>query len=83
MRVIAKVHVLGKVSRPWKDRDGVNRVTNIANVSQNNGEIVDSIRLTQEQFDSVVSGKDYTVTADYGTSINGNYLRIMDIAEIK
>lgn len=47
MRVIAKVHVLGKVSRPWKDRDGVNRVTNIANVSQNNGEIVDSIRLTQ------------------------------------
>lgn len=78
MRVKAYVTLLGKVAKPWKDR-----VLHYANVMQENGEIIDTVRLTQEQYNTLLAGKAYTITADYGTGNNGGYLRIVDIAETK
>lgn len=83
MRVKVYVTLLGKVAKPWKDREGIERVSYSANVMQENGEIIDTIRLTQEQYNTLIAGKAYTVTADYGTGNNGGYLRIVDIAETK
>lgn len=83
MRVKAYVTLLGKVAKPWKDRDGIERVSYSGNVMQENGEIIDTVRLTQEQYNALFAGKAYTITADYGTSNNGGYLRIVDIAETK
>lgn len=83
MRVIANVTLLGKVSKPWKDREGVERISYSANIMQNNGEIIDTIRLSQEQFNNLLAGKAYTITADYGNGSNGGYLRIVNIIETK
>lgn len=81
MRVSAHVQVLGKVTQTWKDKEGVERLSYTANIVQNNGEIIDKIRLNETQYNNIVVGKVYTLTADYGTGSNGNYLRILDIAE--
>lgn len=83
MRVYANVNLLGKVAKPWKDKDGNERVSYTANVMQENGQIIDTIRLTKEQYNTLLAGKIYTVTADYGTGNNGGYLRIVDISEAK
>lgn len=83
MRVKANITLLGKVTKPWKDREGIDRVSYSANVMQENGEIIDTIRLTQEQYNPLLAGKAYTITADYGVGSNGGYLRIVDITETK
>ena len=83
MRVKATINVIGKVSKPWKDLEGKEHLSYSANIMQCNGEVIDTIRLTREQFDTVESGKNYTLTADYGTGKNGAYLKIVDITESK
>ena len=83
MRVKSYVHVLAKVKKAWKESQGVERLIYSANIMQEQGEIIDTIRLTQEQFDMIESNKNYVITADYATGKNGGYLRLASIAPEK
>ncbi len=83
MRLYANVNLLGKVAKPWKDKEGNERTSYSANIMQENGQIIDTLRLTQEQYNNVTAGKNYTITADYGNGSNGAYLRIVNISENK
>lgn len=83
MRLSAQVTILAKVAKPWKDKEGNERVSYSANFMQDNGQIIDSVRLTQEQYNVVVAGKNHTITADYGVGTNGGYLRVINISENK
>lgn len=79
MRVTAHVFILARLQRPWTDSAGMEKMAYSANVSQLNGEVIDTIRLTKEQYDSVEANKSYLVTADYGIGKNGGYLRLVSI----
>ncbi len=81
MRVKALVTVLGKVEKTWVDKEGVTHPSFSVNIMQESGQIVESIRLNAEQYKLVEANKVYTIFADYGTSKNGAYLKVIDIAE--
>lgn len=81
MRVQAEVVVLGKVITPWTDAEGNERSSYSANIMQCNGEIVEKLRLSKTQYDGVVAGKSYIITADYGTGRNGGYLKITNFEQ--
>ncbi len=84
MRVKANITLVGKVIKQWTNKEnGIERPLYYGNIVQENGEIVDTIRLTPEQYNTLLAGKQYTITADYGTGSNGGYLRIVDITETK
>lgn len=83
MRVSANVHVLAKLKKPWTDDAGNERQSYSANIMQNNGEIVSTIRLTADQYAKIENGKSYSIFADFGTGRNGAYLKIVDINENK
>lgn len=83
MKVTALVQILGKVQKPWKDSDGNERISYSVNIMQDNGTIIDIIRLSKEQFECVEANKPYTLEADFGTGKNGAYLRITDIHPAK
>lgn len=83
MRVNSIVHVLAKIQKPYIDSNGIERISYSANVMQNGGEIIDTIRLTLEQYQSIEPNKQFTITADYGTGKNGNFLRLVDITSTK
>ena len=83
MKVTALVQVLGKVQKPWKDSDGNERISYSVNIMQDNGTIIDIIRLSKEQFECVEANNSYTLEADFGTGKNGAYLRITDIHPAK
>lgn len=83
MRVIATVHVLAKLQKPWTADDGTTRTFFSANVMQDNGEIISTIKLTQEQFNVIEAGKSYNVTALFGVGKNGGYLRFLDFIPTK
>ena len=83
MRVKAVINLLGKVTKPWKDKDGNDRISYKVNYGQENNEIVDTLPVTFEQYNMLVVGKTYVVSADYGTGTNGGYLRVLDITENK
>lgn len=83
MRVHASVTLIGKVAKPWKDSEGVERVSYSCHIMQNEGEIVETIRITQAQYNVLIAGKPYLITADYGVGKNGGYLRIVNIEETK
>lgn len=82
MRVKAIVHVLGKYTNSWKDKEtNAERVSHIANIMQENGTIIDTLRLNVDQYNVVEAGKIYTISADYAKGQNGAYLNIIDITE--
>lgn len=83
MQMKAIITLIGKKVTKWNDKDGVEHLSYIANISQNNGCDVSTIRLNEEQFNRIESNKVYTITCEYNTSKNGNYLRIIDIVESK
>lgn len=79
MRILAKVHVLARTQKPWSDSNGVERLSYSINIMQEQGQIIDTLRLNQEQYNIVEANKPYTVIADYGTGRNGSFLRVVDI----
>lgn len=83
MKVNAVVTLLGKLKTSWMDNNKVERFIYKGNIMQDNGEIVDTIRLTEEQFNTLATGKVYTISANYGTGLNGGYLKITSITENK
>lgn len=76
---MAKTHVLAKVQKPWKDSNGVERLSYSINIMQEQGQVIDTLRLNQEQYNMIEANKPYTVIADYGTGKNGSFLRVVDI----
>lgn len=83
MEVTAKVQLLGKIAKPWTDKDGKDHTSYKGHIGQNQLSIVETINLTREQFTQLEAGKSYTLTADYGVGKNGAYLRINSFMEIK
>lgn len=83
MRVTAKVHVLAKVQKPWTDSNGVERLSYSINIMQEQGQVIDTLKLNQEQYNLVEANKSYTVIADYGSGKNGSFLRVVDIVADK
>lgn len=76
---MAKTHVLAKVQKPWKDSNGVERLSYSINIMQEQGQVIDTLRLNQDQYNMVEANKPYTIIADYGTGKNGSFLRVVDI----
>ena len=83
MRLIGNVQILAKLKNPWVDSNGIEKISYSANILQNNGEVIDTIKLSLEQFNSIEPNKPYQITADFGTGRNGGYLRIIDITPVK
>ena len=83
MKVTALGQVLGKVQKPWKDSEGNERISYSVNIMQDNGTIIDTLRLTKEQYEAIEPNKPYTLEAEYGTGKNGGYLRIFGIQPAK
>lgn len=83
MKVSAVITLLGKVKKTWTDSNNVERLSYKGNIMQDNGEIIDTISLTEEQFNTLATGKVYNVSANYGTGSNGGYLKITSITENK
>lgn len=83
MRVEANVFVLAKISKPWKDSAGNVQTSYSANIMQDKGTIIDTIRLNQEQFSQIEPNQSYVITSDFGTGRNGAYLRVVDIRSEK
>jgi len=83
MRIIAKIHALAKVQKPWTDSNGVERFSYSINIMQDQGQIIDTLRLNQEQYTMIEANKPYTIFADYGTGKNGPFLRVVDIVADK
>ena len=83
MKVTAMVHILAKLAKPWKDSEGKEHTSYSANIMQDGGTIIDTLRLTQEQFEGIEANKPYTIEADFGTGKNGAYLRILKIYTTK
>lgn len=76
------VQLLGKVATPWTDKEGNPHMSYKGHIGQRNLEIVESIKLTKEQYESVQAGKSYELLTEYGISKNGaGYLRITNITE--
>ncbi len=80
---MAKTHVLAKVQKPWTDSNGVERLSYSINIMQEQGQVIDTLRLNQDQYNMVEANKPYTIIADYGTGKNGSFLRVVDIVADK
>jgi len=84
MRVTAKVHVLAKIQKPWIDSNGTERLSFSINIMQEQGQVIDTLRLNQEQFNLVEANKQFAIIADYNSKgKNGAFLNVIDIISEK
>lgn len=83
MRINAKVYVLAKLAKPWIDSNGHQQTSYSVNISQNDGEIIDTLRIPEACFALVQPNSYCEIVADYGIGKNGGYLRVLNISEAK
>lgn len=83
MQLKATVFIIGKRISIYKDKEGVEHTTYIANISQNNGEILEMLRINQQQYDKINSNTMYNLLCEYSSTKYGNYLKIVDIIDNK
>ncbi len=72
--------VLAKLSAPWTDSNGNARTSYSINVAQDNGRVIDRLRVSKEHWDTIEANCEYEITADVSSGKNGLYLRVTDIA---
>lgn len=78
MKIEAYFTALGKFTKPWT-KDGKVNNSYAVNIMQNNGMIIDTIRLTSDLYEKIEAGREYRLIAHYMLGKNGGYLRIEDI----
>lgn len=79
MNVEFSVYVLGKLIKHWTGSDGKEYFSYTVNIAQNDGEIIDTLRLSKEQYEMIEVKRPYLVNATYGVGKNGGYLRLISI----
>ena len=84
MKLTANVMILAKFEKPWNDSHGKEHISWVANIAQKNGMIIDTLRLSKEQYESIEAGKNYMINAEYGKNNTGaGYLRVLSILPAK
>ena len=83
MKLYGTVNILGKVEKPWTDTTGAEHISYSMNIMQENGQIIDTLRVSKEQFNTVEAGKPYVFHAEYGVGKNGSYLRVLGFSTEK
>lgn len=79
MLLQAHVTLIGKDSSDYKDNTGSLKKSCLANISQKNGKIIDTVRVPEELFDILESGEAYVFDMVSSNGRNGLYLRLVDI----
>lgn len=79
MELIAHVKMIGTDSSDYMDKTGAARTACYANVSQKNGQIIDTVRIPPEFLSMLKQGEDYNFSMISSNGRNGLYLRLVDI----
>lgn len=80
MHVQMRVQAVGKSRNSWRNKYDQAVDSLSGNFSQNGGALVDTLRLTQKQFDAWETDQSYLVKANLAKShSNGLYLQVLDI----
>lgn len=74
MFIQAVLRILSKKEKPFTAKDGSLRTTYSLNYSQLDDEIVGTISVSENIFNSCEKGKIYELTGEYRSSSNGNFI---------
>ena len=83
MKLMAKVLLIGKNAVTFTDASGNVRTSFTANIAQENGKIIDTIKVPEELFPMLEGGNEYDVELLSTTGKTGTYLRVTGITPLK
>lgn len=83
MKLTAKVVLIGKDTKNYVDANGNSKSMYLANIAQENGKIIDTIKVPEELFPMLEGGNEYDVELLSTTGKNGTYLRVTGITPLK
>lgn len=81
MQISAKVQAIGKRKNSWKNAEGQMIDSLFGNFSQDNGAIIDELRLQENQFEAWETGRTYTVRGNLLKGRSGLYLQVVEIVQ--
>lgn len=79
MELQGNVTVIGLDSNNYIDKTGTARTSHVANISQRNGKIIDTVRIPPELYAILKPGENYIFSMLTSSGRNGLYLRLVDI----
>ncbi|MBQ9699176.1 MAG: hypothetical protein IJV71_00995 [Lachnospiraceae bacterium] len=80
MIIQIKITVVGKVTDTWKGDDGTERPSYKVNYIQDNGIIIGQLKVSEEIYNSIEAGKEYSLSGTYNIGKNGGYVCITGIS---
>lgn len=83
MKLTAKVVLIGKDATTFVDANGNKRTSYLANIAQEQGRIIDTLRVPEESFAILEAGHEYLVELVSSTGKNGTYIRVINISPVK
>lgn len=79
MQITAKVQAIGKRKNSWKNAEGQTIESLIGNYSQEDGSIIDELRLQANQFEAWEAGRTYVVRGNLLKGRSGLYLQVVEL----
>ncbi len=83
MLLKASVTVIGKDRQNYVDMNGVSKTLYIVNVAQDNGKVIETLHVSEEQFAMMEPGKEYILEMVSKNGRNGLYLRTSAVCPAK
>ena len=83
MLLKASVTVIGKDRQNYTDTYGTSKYLYVVNISQDNGKIVDTLHVSEEQFGMMEPGKECILEMVSKNGRNGLYLRTTTVYPVK
>lgn len=75
MLLKSNVNVIGKNVQNYVDANGMSKKLYVVNIYQDNGKIIDSLRVSEEQFALLEPGKEFVLEMTSGNGRNGLFLK--------
>lgn len=83
MLLKASVTVIGKDRQNYVDMNGASKTLYIVNIAQDNGKLIETLHVSEEQFAVMEPGKEFVLEMISKNGRNGLYLRTMAVYPTK
>lgn len=79
LRIFVNVGIIGKLEKPYTDKQGNPQTSYSVNYEQDNGLVTGNLKVTKEIYPLLERGKNYLLDAEYVETKYGTYIKVIGI----
>lgn len=79
LRILLNIGIIGKLEKPYTDKQGNSQTSYSVNYEQDNGLVTGNLKVAKEIYPLLERGKSYLLDAEYVETKYGTYIKVIGI----